>query len=348
MKILKLINFNDNNFDTYEALASSVYLKKKGHQISVIAEKKSYAYDFCDKNKINLIDNNFYLKLGFINLSRVDIIEIYGYNSLNSILVRKLLSLKTPKILRLSSFPEVKAIDFIKKNFDSIDLITVISQSIKDELIFSGVREDKIMLLNPILLMSRWESAKQIKPATFLQRPYRIAMVYRNKNYEYINFFMNLAKEVLKSNYDVSFSLIGPKDEKIRETARILEISHKVDVLGWRDDMPEIMAMAHIYVKCDTNPNISRSLIEAMASSVVCLVPRVKGISDFIISDYSGIIVEAGNIHSYVKNIVSLINEPFKMENISNTAYNIAKANYNSDIAGRVDEIIYQDIMRKL
>ncbi|HOJ86641.1 MAG TPA: glycosyltransferase [Elusimicrobiales bacterium] len=345
MKIIKILNISSNSSEVYSAVSSAAYLSKRDHNVYIAGEKKSYARENAAKNKLNFIDLNIYSQLGFFKFPDCDIIEIYGYDKLNSFFLNKVFSLKTPKILRLTSFPSQDFIEFIKKKIDSISLITASVQSIKDELVFSEINPEKITVLNPILVMTRWESAKQIKPATFLQRPYRIATVYRKKDFETIKFFLTVAREVLKSNQNINFLIVGPKDDKIRDLAREWQISHKVDILGWREDMPEVMAMTHIYVKCDFSPNIPRSLIEAMGSSVVCLVSHVKGISDLVISDYNGVIANTRDVGSYVKNILSLINEPFKMQTISNTAYNYAKANFDAEISVKVDELIYENIL---
>lgn len=344
MKILKYISNPGNSIETYNAIYSAVYLKKSENDIIIIASKDNYVEELIKKNKLNYQQINFFLKAGFIRIPNADIIEIYGCPSDADAFIKKLLEIRKPKILRLYNFLNFKDINFLKNYSNKFSIITVPTKSLENELIVNKIPSFKIRIIPPLLVMTRWESAKQIKPVTFLQRPYRILNVVRNYNEDDINFFLLIAKEILNINDKVNFMIVGTKNDNIREFARKLGISHKLDILGWRDDMPEIMAMAHIYVSTKQNPSISRSLIEAMASSVVCVVGDICGISDFI-NEYTGIVVKKRDLEEYVKNIVSLISDPITMQNISSMAYSYAKANFSVEIITRIEELLYEDII---
>ncbi len=295
---------------------------------------------------MRFIENKIYDSF-FLKLPEVDIIEIYGYAVENFFVYKKIFSQDIPVVLKLYSFPDEATIKFIKQNISKISQILVICQSIKDELVFSLIDEEKIRVINPSLVITRWESAKQIKPATFLQRPYRISTVYRKKRFDDLKLFIIIAREILNFNHNVSFMIVGEKDEKLREIAREYGISHKLDMLGVRTDMPEVMAMAHMYVRTDLYPIVPRSLLEALASGVVCVIPHIKGLSDFVLSDNTGIIVNARDINDYVKNIVSIMNDPIKAQTISSNAFNYAKNNFDIRICLKMEEIIYEDIILK-
>ena len=143
MNILKFVNVSDNSSESYSAISSALYLKKRGHNVYLMGEKNSYASVFSSKNKLEFIECGIYSKLGFIKIPDCDIVEIYGYSKWNSLVLNKIMSLKSPKILRLTSFPDADFAEFIKKNINSFSLITVVSQSIKDELVFAQIKADK-------------------------------------------------------------------------------------------------------------------------------------------------------------------------------------------------------------
>ncbi|MCX7641377.1 MAG: glycosyltransferase family 4 protein [Elusimicrobiales bacterium] len=346
MMILKFIANPGNNIESYNALYSAVYLTKYENTVVILSNKNTYIEEFCKKNKIKHQPVNFLLKAGLMRIPNADIIEIYGYSKEDEGFIRRLISTRKPKILRILSFPDINFIEFIKEYYNVFSKIIVASQSIKDELLFNQIDLFKILVLSPLLAMPRWESAKQIKPVTFLQRPYRIATVIRDYSEDALKLFLMIAKNVLDKNDKVNFMIVGTKDEKIREFARNLGISPKIDILGWRDDMPEVMAMTHIYVSTKSTPSISRSLIEAMASAVVCVVSDINGNSDFI-NEYNGIIVKKRNIEEYVKVIHSLLSEPVTMQNISAMAYAYAKANFSADIVSKVEEILYEEVINE-
>ncbi len=345
MIILRYLNNSGNCIENYNALNSAVFLNKAGNDVIIISKKDSYIEDFCKKNKIKWREINLLLLSGILRLPNADLVEIYGYSKENDRFIKKLMALKKPKVMRVLNFADAEEKEFIKKNEHLFSKIIVSSQSVKDDLIFNQISPLRIMILSPLLVMTRWESAKQIKPVTIMQKPYRIGCVMRNFSEDDVNFFLFIAKEVLGKNDKVNFMIVGPKNEKIRELARKLGISHKVDILGWREDMPEVMAMLHIYVSTTTIPSVRRSLLEALASGVVCVVGNVDGVSDFIKNEYTGIIVNKRNLNEYVKNIISLVEDPITMNNISAMAFAYAKANFSAEVITKVEELVYEEIM---
>ncbi|MGC9069788.1 MAG: glycosyltransferase [Elusimicrobiales bacterium] len=343
MIILRYLSNRGNCIENYNALNSAVFLNNAGNDVIIISKKDSYIKEFCKKNKVKYHELNFLILSGISRIPNADLVEIYSYSKEDDKFIEKLLSLKKPKIMRVFGFPDSDTREFIKKNEYSFSRIIVSCQSIKDELVFNQISPIRIMILSPLLVMSRWESAKQIKPFTIMQRPYRVGCVMRSFSEEEAKFFMLIAKNVLVKNNEVNFMIVGSRDERIREFARNLGISHKVDILGWRDDMPEVMAMLHIYVSTRNTPSVGRSLIEALASGVVCVVGNVGGISDFIKNDYTGIIINPRNIDEYVKNIVRLVGDPVTMQNISAMAFAYAKANFSAQIITKVEELVYEE-----
>lgn len=344
MTILKFVSAPGNNIESYNALHSAVALIKLGNDVIVISARDEFISEFCKKNKIKHQTLSPFLLFGVSKIPTVDIIEIYGYLKDFDGFIKRLLSLKKPKIFRLFDFPDPKTVEFLKENINSFSRIIVSSQSIKEELAFYQIPQLNMIILSPLLAMTRWESAKQIKPITFLQRPYKILNVSRLFNYDDVRFFLLVAKEILSKNDNVDFMIVGKRDEKIRGFARELGISHKVDILGWRDDMPEVMAMAHIYVSTKASKAISRSLFEALSSAVVCVVPDVEGLRDFINED-TGVIVKKRDVSDYVRKILSLMADPISLQNISAMGYAYAKANFSSEIVSKVEELIYEEVM---
>lgn len=344
MIILKIINSDVEDIETYNAINSAVYHKKLGNDVIIMGPSSGYVSEFCKKNKIDYRRINLFYRSGLFSIPNTDIIEIYGYSNRNDSFIQRVFSIKKPKILRLFQIPDEETISFIKKNLSFFSRIIPITNTIKDFLLSVQIPQFNIVVLNPILVMTRWESAKQIKPMTFMKRPYRIAYVSKKERYDDAKFFLQIAHEVLKTNDNVNFMIVGPKNDKIREFARELGISHKIDILGWRGDMPEVMAMTHIYVSTKREMDYCRSIIEAMASSVVCVGPKLAFFSDFIQNDYTGITVEDRNLSEYVNAIKNLLSDPVNTQNISAMAYAYAKANFSAEVIVSVEDLIYEEV----
>lgn len=343
MKILKIINEKEFNIENYNALNLAISLKKKGDEVILLCPEKSQISKEAKKNKIETLSFGLLESIGFAKLPKVDIIDIYSYFPTLPLVLKNLSKKNIPIFYHQISFPTKSE---IKRLFDiqfMFSRILVSCQSIYDEMIFSGLSADKLFILPPALNITRWESAKLIKYAMFLKRPFRVGISYRVINYQELEIFLKTAQLVIKEEPDTNFMIVGPKYEKIRELARAMGISHKIDMLDWRTDMPEIMAMMHIYVKVKTSPVISRGLIEAMASGVACIIPEIQGLTDFISHDYSGLVVKDGTPQEYSKAILLLIKNPPLCQALSSMAYHYINNNLSLPVITNLLKVIYEE-----
>lgn len=336
----------DNCIASYNAEIMALFLKKAGHLVSVYCEKDSYLFSQCKKMKIDVFPITWANKLGLNPIPNADINDFYGFSSFVKNLSTPPKGTKNRSFLRLYSFYDQKTLEKIKNISKRFYKIFPACQSLKDDLSNIGIDEEKLFVFYPILNMTRWESAKLIKTAMFLKRPFKIGMSYRLINEENMLFYLKIAKKTITEIPNVDFIMVGPRYEKIREKAREMGISHRLDMLDLRTDMPEVMAMLHIFLKTDNKPNISRSLIEAMASGVVSIVPRVKGLSDFIIHDYNGILTEPSNVSEYFFAIKKLLSNPPLCQTISLVSYNYINDNMSAQVLSKLSQVIYEESLQ--
>ena len=144
---------------------------------------------------------------------------------------------------------------------------------------------------------------------------------------------------------ETHFMLIGLKDENLRKFARALDISHKVDILSDRNDMPEVMAMMHIYAKTARRPGLSLSLIEAQASGVACVIPRLRGLSDFTVNERNGIIVEPGDALACARAVIRLIGDPSACHGMSRMAFDYVNNNMSVPVIANILLRLYEDVL---
>ncbi len=71
------------------------------------------------------------------------------------------------------------------------------------------------------------------------------------------------------------------KDELI-QLAYNLKICNQVHLLGYRTDVPELMQAADIYALPSIREGLNVSLMEAMASGLLCIASRIRGNTDLI------------------------------------------------------------------
>ncbi|MGH7408686.1 MAG: glycosyltransferase, partial [Candidatus Methylomirabilales bacterium] len=70
----------------------------------------------------------------------------------------------------------------------------------------------------------------------------------------------------------------------------------RVRFLGWRDDIPRIVAALSVFVLPSANEGMGRVLVEAMAAGVPVIGTRVGGIPSVIADGECGLLVEPGDV----------------------------------------------------
>ncbi len=346
MKILKVVDFSDWNIIAYQLLHLAIELKKKGEAVSVLCPQGSRLYAECIKNQIHVNYLDFLFKFGRIKDKDYDIIHFYGTKSLSNLTYK--LAGKNKKIVFSHMKLLSKSLSKIEDIQQYVDKFIVPSQSFHDNLREASIPAEKIFTIPPAIRLTRWESAMRVKAMMFKARPYQIINVSMDQSLKEQRFFLKIAKKIMEIfPEDVLFTLLGNTSDKLRNMAREIGVSSKINILDNRKDVPELMAIAHVFVKTTFIDSLSLSVIEAQASGVPCVLPRLKGLSDFTLDGKNGILVEPGNIDSYADSIIKILKDPALTLQISKFAFDYVDNNMSADISANLLLSVYEDILSK-
>ena len=317
-----------------------------GHKASVLCPRGSRLYLECQKLKVRVLPLTLGAKLGFFEPGGWDIAHFYNPSDLNPLFLKKARAsarvfITQIKLGNQKTYQKLAALE------PYVDIFVGACNSVQEEFLRAGIDQRKTFLVPPCINIGRWESAMLIKPAMFQKRPYKVGTVSMDKSLKEQELFLTMAKHVLASLPDTHFMVIGLKDERIRDIARRLGISDKVDVLWERSDVPEIMAMMHIYAKTARRDGMSMSLIEAQASGVACVIPRLKGLSDFTVHDRNGLIVEPDNAASCAAAVTRLIEHPDLCHWMSKMAFDYVNNNMSLPVISNILLRLYEDALQK-
>lgn len=83
-----------------------------------------------------------------------------------------------------------------------------------------------------------------------------------------------------------------------------------IRLLGRRDDVPDLLRTADVYVSASNAEGLSNSLLEAMATGLPCVVTDVGGVRDVIVQGVHGIVVEPDALDSLIEQVVLLLDAP--------------------------------------
>ncbi len=130
------------------------------------------------------------------------------------------------------------------------------------------------------------------------------ARIDTNKNIETaIKAFCHL------KDLDVHYAIAGDGDHisKLKDLVRELGLSERVHFLGYRTDIPLLLNSSDIFVLSSVREGLSRSLMEAMAHGLPCVVSEARGNRDLIGEDEGGFICSTFDSEQYANSIRELV-----------------------------------------
>lgn len=128
-------------------------------------------------------------------------------------------------------------------------------------------------------------------------------------------FFLELAHLLSKMYPDVQFVLVGDPFpgygsilEEIRKEIRDKSLEVCVSYLGFRDDIPKVMAALDVFVLPSILPDSFPTVIlEAMASGKPVVATRSGGASEMVLDEETGFLIPIGNVEKGVEALEKLI-----------------------------------------
>lgn len=143
------------------------------------------------------------------------------------------------------------------------------------------------------------------------------------------------ALKSLPSEYKLLLAGDGPLREEMENLVKELELTGRVQFLGNRPDIPNLLKTADVIVLSSKHEGLSLASIEAMASGQPFVASDVPGLRE-IVKDY-GLLFEQGNAKELSDNILSLENNSELKEDIVKSCQRRAE---EFDIQKMVDSYI--------
>ena len=160
----------------------------------------------------------------------------------------------------------------------------------------------------------------------------------KNKNTEVI---VRALKDVEGAHYVACG--VGPEEDNLRKLAKELGVFDRFHLMGYRTDMPEVMACADVFVMMSFREGMPRAILEAMDLGLPCVGSDTRGIRD-LIDRNGGFICKPTDAAAFAEAFTKLRDNPEACERMGK--YNREKAKgYSAEIVR--DELIsiYRDTL---
>ena len=102
----------------------------------------------------------------------------------------------------------------------------------------------------------------------------------------------------------------GPERSEREAEAAALGIAARIEFLGTRHDVPELLGAADIFVLSSRSECLPMSIIEAMAAGAAVVASDVGGVPELVVDEKTGILVRPGDPEALTAALARLIHNP--------------------------------------
>jgi glycosyltransferase involved in cell wall biosynthesis len=133
----------------------------------------------------------------------------------------------------------------------------------------------------------------------------------KNKNNEVI--IRSLAK--LKNN-KIHYLVcgIGDKKEYLEALVNKYNLEKNIHLLGYRSDIPQLLKSCDLFIMMSRREGLSRSIMEAMAAGLPCIVSNIRGNTDLIKNKKGGFLIEPDDVDELSK-AINILTENISLRN---------------------------------
>lgn len=121
----------------------------------------------------------------------------------------------------------------------------------------------------------------------------------------------------------------GPLEAQLRAQAAALGIADKVELLGVRRDIPQILAASDIFTLSSAWEGLPVTAVEAMAAARACVLTDVGGARDLIDDGRQGLIVPPGDAPALAAALVALLRDAPRREAMGLAAREKVRAEFS-------------------
>ncbi|HAH19527.1 MAG TPA: hypothetical protein DCL49_01325 [Candidatus Omnitrophica bacterium] len=290
----------------------------------------------------------------FLKQNNIDILHCHNYKSnFYGLLASSLL-----KIKRIATIHNWIRVDYKLKAYSVLDkflirkfaILTVISEIVKNEIIKSGIKKERLFFIDNGVDLESFSSkpdGPELKSELGIISPRQIAgsigRLSEEKGHRYL---LEAAHEVIKEIPDITFLIIGcgPLEENLKSEAKRLNIDKNIIFTGFKKEIAKFLNIMDIFVLPSLIEAMPIALLEAMACRKPIIATNVGSVSKLIKDAETGILVNPGDVQGLAKAIIYLLKNKAKSGIMADKAYELVKNEFSSTKMARNYLNIYRSI----
>jgi L-malate glycosyltransferase len=144
---------------------------------------------------------------------------------------------------------------------------------------------------------------------------------------------------------DIEFHLAGggPMQPALERQARDLGLGGVVRFLGHREDVPQVLQEADVFVLPSRTEAFPNGLLEAMGASLPVVASDVGGIPELVQHEGNGLLVPVGDPRALASAILRIVHEPALAEGLALAARATIESRYSFERMVTMFEALYEE-----
>ncbi|TME90680.1 MAG: glycosyltransferase [Chloroflexi bacterium] len=138
----------------------------------------------------------------------------------------------------------------------------------------------------------------------------------------------------------------GEREAALRAQARSLGIDARVRFLGFRQDIPALLAMCDVFVQPSLSEGLSIAILEAMAAARPVVATRVGGNPELVVDGETGLLVEAADAKGLASAMIRILRDPAEARRFGNNGLSRGSTRFTAAAMVREYEAIYDTALR--
>jgi len=159
--------------------------------------------------------------------------------------------------------------------------------------------------------------------------------------------FLRVAAKVWSKVPDSRFVFIGDGPLRAELEARVsaLGLTGRVRFLGWRRDIPEVLAVADVFLLTSLWEGLPRALVEAMRSGLPCACYAADGVGDVLEDGVNGFCSAPGDWQALSAKVERLLADPESARRLGARARESISDEFDIDAMVRRQEELYLELV---
>jgi glycosyltransferase involved in cell wall biosynthesis len=253
-------------------------------------------------------------------------------------------------ISRRVDFPLKKNVFSRRKYTKDVDAIIAISQAVRDVLLKGGIDPSVIEVVPSGIDFSPFEAAL---PKDFLRKEFGFAaddflvgIVAALENHKGHKYLLEAASLIKRQAPQVKIVVVGKGSLELEldRLAKDLRVDDLVFFLGFREDVPRILASLDVFVLSSYLEGLGTSIMDAMACRLPVVATAVGGVPELVRDNETGLLVLPRDPQAIAEAILRLYGDRALGARLGRRGYEVVHEKFSAEAMARKIIAVYKKI----